>query len=102
MERMYKDILTKICENERDLLQTQLSFARIDPPAFAYARTKEPRYTAVLLGEVAYLVNAYQPKYKYEKQQFVTMNHTCRVQKRIYVHDSTKPFITTTRLNSGM
>lgn len=56
MERMYKDILTKICENERDLLQTQLSFARIDPPAFAYARTKEPGYTAVLLGEVAYLV----------------------------------------------
>lgn len=56
MDRMYKDMLTKICENERDLLQTQLSFAKMDPTAFAYARTREPGYTAVLLGEVVYLV----------------------------------------------
>lgn len=56
MERIYKDLLTKICETEKDLLQTQLSFARIDPTGFAYSHTKEPGYTAVLLGEVVFLI----------------------------------------------
>lgn len=56
MDRLYLDLLTKICETERDLLRTQLNFAKMDPPAFAYSRTNKPGYTAVLLGELAFII----------------------------------------------
>lgn len=56
MERLYLDLLTKICETERDLLRTQLNFAKMDPPAFAFIRKNEPGYTAITLGEVVFLI----------------------------------------------
>lgn len=56
LNTIYIDVLTKICETERDLLQTQLSFAKLDPPGFAFMRTKQPGYTATLLGEILYLI----------------------------------------------
>lgn len=56
IERLYLDLLTKICETESELLQTQLNFAKTDPPGFAYSRTREPGYTAVPLGELIYII----------------------------------------------
>lgn len=53
---MYTDMLTKICETENELLQTQLTYAQLDPPAFAYARMRTPGYSATILGEMIYLI----------------------------------------------
>lgn len=56
MERLYLDLLTKICETERDLLRTQLNFSKLDPSAFAYVRQNSPEFTGIVLGEVVFII----------------------------------------------
>lgn len=56
MTSLYHDILRQKCELERDVLLTQLSLAHIAPTEFAYLYTKEPGYTANVMGEVISLI----------------------------------------------
>lgn len=56
LSNLYIDLLTKVCETEKQILETQLAIARVDPNAFAYARTKQPGFTANKLGEMIYLM----------------------------------------------
>lgn len=57
LNTIYIDVLTKICETERDLLQTQLSIAKMDAQSFAFVRTGGlPGYNANVLGEMLYLI----------------------------------------------
>lgn len=53
---LHRTLLHEQCKNERMILQTQLSIAKIDPQEFAFLRHQEPGYTAVVLGEMIHIV----------------------------------------------
>lgn len=56
LNSLHKSLLMNQCRIEKSLLSTQLSIASIAPSEFAYLRMNKPGYTAMLAGEVIYLV----------------------------------------------
>lgn len=56
LNNLHKSILMNQCRIEKSLLSTQLSIASLSPSEFAYLRIGKPGYTAMVAGEVIYLV----------------------------------------------
>lgn len=53
---LHKAVMMSQCESERSSLMTKLSIAQYSPSEFAFLHMKKPGFTAVLAGEVIYLV----------------------------------------------
>nr|API61888.1 glycoprotein [Mos8Chu0 chuvirus] len=56
LERMYDALYVDLCEIERKILGTQLILAKIYPNDFASDLMRQDGYTAVVAGEVIYLI----------------------------------------------
>jgi hypothetical protein len=56
IEQMYLDIIRQECENERKSLQLMITHAMKNPVDFAYDYYDGPGYTAIVKGEVIYLI----------------------------------------------
>jgi hypothetical protein len=57
--QMYLDIIHQECENERKSLQIMITQAMSNPVEFAYDYYHGPGYTAIVKGEVIYLVKCH-------------------------------------------
>lgn len=53
---MYTSIMNELCKLEKSLLETRLISARINPQDFASNLAKSSGYTAVIAGEVIYII----------------------------------------------
>lgn len=53
---LYKIMITNYCNLEADLMNTQLVLAGLNPSEFANRLMRSEGYTAVLAGEIIYIV----------------------------------------------
>lgn len=56
LETLYRELVYLTCDTERKTLMTQLTIAYIDPVQFAFNIMGKPGYTALLSGQVAYII----------------------------------------------
>lgn len=56
MTAMYAQLMSEICKIDRNILETNLIMARINPNEFAAKLTGRPGYTAVVTGEVIHTI----------------------------------------------
>jgi hypothetical protein len=71
LQSLYKNIIQNMCQLEKTLLETRLVLARLNPTEFASQLMKSQGYTAVVAGEVLYVIQC--------KIVYVTIQHqtTC-------------------------
>lgn len=59
---LYRKLVNELCKVEKSLLETRLISARINPQEFASNLMKSPGYTAVIAGEIIYIIQC-KPAY---------------------------------------
>lgn len=62
LTELYKSMMNEVCKLDKNLLDTHLKMARLNPQEFASSFTKRSGYTAVVAGEVIYLIEC-KPTY---------------------------------------
>lgn len=68
LNNLYQSIQLQRCQLEKNTLELQLALASLNPLEFAYIFSKGPGYTAVIMGEVIYIIKC--------KPVYVILRHT--------------------------
>jgi len=67
LKAMYRDLNIQRCNVESQVIQNQLSIAKINPTEFAYLVTQQPGYTCRTIGEIAHIIKCQPVEVSYRK-----------------------------------